>query len=186
MRFPSSISQLEHPAHRRQPRLLLRSQAATFRTYHASQSWPLSSMMSSIQIVHSLQTISTMFHIPLSIVLLLYFLLAPRKFYELLRRVCRHELLLPCEVFEAGCHAPPNLSSNLACSCCCYRSAPCRVAASASGRQHGALLGQHAPPTVMLYVRLHLHHAELPAQLAGNQYLLLRQAAARAIRDCAL
>lgn len=30
---------------------------------------------------------------------LIYYLIAPRKFYVLLRRVCRHELLLQCEVF---------------------------------------------------------------------------------------
>lgn len=54
-----------------------------------------------IQIVLPLQTINTMFQTLLSILKLLYFLLAPRKFYELLRRVYRHELLLQCKVFGA-------------------------------------------------------------------------------------
>ncbi|KAH8398839.1 hypothetical protein KR222_008583 [Zaprionus bogoriensis] len=52
------------------------------------------------------ETISTAFQSLMSIVKLLYFLLAPRKFYELLRRVCRHELLLECEVFRAVSDLP--------------------------------------------------------------------------------
>lgn len=49
--------------------------------------------------MHS-QTISTAFQSTISIVKMVYFLLAPRKFYMLLRRACRHELLLECELFE--------------------------------------------------------------------------------------
>lgn len=140
-----------------------------------------------------LQTISTMFQSLMSIVKLLYFLLAPRKFYELLRRVCRHELLLQCEVFGVvsgvllltTCWSTCHLMQLLPCCCCCSRSAHCRLAASASGGQHGTLLDQHAPPIVVLSVQLHLHYAELHAQLAGQQSLSLPPATARAIRDCA-
>lgn len=35
----------------------------------------------------------------MAVIKLIYYLIAPRKFYVLLRRVCRHELLLQCEVF---------------------------------------------------------------------------------------
>ncbi|KAH8398806.1 hypothetical protein KR222_007497 [Zaprionus bogoriensis] len=52
------------------------------------------------------ETISTVFQCLMAIVKLLYFLIAPRKFYVLLRRVCRHELLLQCEVFQLVADLP--------------------------------------------------------------------------------
>ncbi|KAM8709796.1 hypothetical protein ACLKA7_016576 [Drosophila subpalustris] len=46
------------------------------------------------------ETVSTTFQCLIACVKMVYFLLAPRKFYVLLRRVCRHELLQECELLK--------------------------------------------------------------------------------------
>ncbi|EDW70083.1 uncharacterized protein Dvir_GJ13602 [Drosophila virilis] len=52
------------------------------------------------------ESISTVFQSLMSVMKMVYFLMAPRKFYVLLRRACRHELLLNCELFEAVADLP--------------------------------------------------------------------------------
>ncbi|XP_017840041.1 odorant receptor 63a-like [Drosophila busckii] len=46
------------------------------------------------------ESVSTVFQTLMSVVKMVYFLLAPRKFYELVRRCCCHQLLQDCELFE--------------------------------------------------------------------------------------
>ncbi|KAH8372426.1 hypothetical protein KR093_011589 [Drosophila rubida] len=52
------------------------------------------------------ETISTVFQCTMAIMKMVYFLLAPRKFYVLLRRACRHEMLLDCELFRVVADLP--------------------------------------------------------------------------------
>ncbi|XP_034482326.1 odorant receptor 63a [Drosophila innubila] len=52
------------------------------------------------------ETISTVFQSLIAVVKMVYFLLAPRKFYVLLRRACRHEMLQECELFGVVADMP--------------------------------------------------------------------------------
>ncbi|EDW19650.1 odorant receptor 63a [Drosophila mojavensis] len=52
------------------------------------------------------ESISTIFQSLMSIMKMIYYLMAPRRFYALLRLVCRHELLQKCELFAAVSDLP--------------------------------------------------------------------------------
>ncbi|XP_034107224.2 odorant receptor 63a [Drosophila albomicans] len=63
-----------------------------------------------IRFIHDIprisETISTVFQCTMAIMKMVYFLLAPRKFYVLLRRACSHEMLLNCELFRLVADLP--------------------------------------------------------------------------------
>ncbi|ALC43003.1 Or63a [Drosophila busckii] len=46
------------------------------------------------------ESVTTVLQASTSILKIIYFLRAPREFYSLLQRACRHQLLLDCELFE--------------------------------------------------------------------------------------